>query len=335
VTEIITDPAALAAALGLPPGLLAPARAAGAEFALRVPASFVRRMRAGDRSDPLLRQVLPAAAELAPAPGYGPDPVGERTAARAPGLLQKYHGRALLVTTGACAVHCRYCFRRAFPYARATTGGTRLEAALAEIARDSSLEEIILSGGDPLSLSNVRLGRLTGALTRIAHVRRLRVHTRTPIVQPSRVDAGLVAWLGAIPVPTAVVLHANHPAEIDAEVRAALARLRASRVTLLNQSVLLKGVNDDVRVLGELSERLFEAGVLPYYLHLLDRVRGARHFAVGTARAREIAAGLAARLPGYLVPRLVRELAGAPAKVALAPRRFSRGRSRGTPTPGC
>jgi L-lysine 2,3-aminomutase len=335
MTDTITDPATLATALGLPPELLAPARAAAAEFALRVPASFVRRMRAGDPADPLLRQVLPAGAELAAAAGYGLDPVGEQTAARAPGLLQKYRGRALLVTTGACAVHCRYCFRRAFPYARQTSSGTRLAAALAAIAADASLEEIILSGGDPLSLSNARLAGLTDALTRIAHVRRLRVHTRTPIVQPSRVDAGLVAWLTGIALPTAVVLHANHPAEIDAEVRAALARLRSAGVTLLNQSVLLKGVNDDARLLAELSERLFEAGVLPYYLHLLDRVRGARHFAVGVARARHIATELAARLPGYLVPRLVRELAGAPAKVALAPRPVSRGRSRGAAARGC
>jgi L-lysine 2,3-aminomutase len=335
MTDTVTDPAALIAALNLPAELIAPARAAGAEFALRVPPGFLKRMRAADPADPLLRQVLPTSAELAATAGYGPDPLQERNAARAPGLLQKYRGRALLVTTGACAVHCRYCFRRAYPYARHTSAGRRLAAALAAIARDASLEEIILSGGDPLSLSNARLGDLTDALTRIAHLRRLRVHTRTPIVQPSRVDDGLLAWLAGIALPTVVVLHANHPAEIDAEVRAALARLRSTGVTLLNQSVLLKGVNDDAPLLAELSGRLFEAGVLPYYLHLLDRVRGAGHFAVPAARARQIAAELAARLPGYLVPRLVREVAGAPAKVVLAPRPLSRGRSRGAAAGGC
>lgn len=327
----ITRPEALVAAVDLPAALVPAATQASSAFAVRVPQSFVRRMQRGDVRDPLLRQVLPLAAELSAAPpGYGPDPLGERAAGRPAALLHKYPGRALLITTGACAVHCRYCFRREFPYSEQRSDAPRFRAALEEIARDDSLEEIILSGGDPLSLSDARLASLTSALSAIAHVRRLRVHTRTPVVLPARVSDGLIAWLEGLTLPTTVVLHTNHPRELDAEAAAACGRLRAAGVTLLNQSVLLKGVNDDATVLAQLSRRLFEVGVLPYYLHLLDRVRGAHHFAVGERRARRIAGELAAQLPGYLVPRLAREVAGEPAKVVLAPRLpMPRGRSRG------
>jgi EF-P beta-lysylation protein EpmB len=331
MTSALTSPERLVSALGLSPTLTAPAAAAGAAFPMRVPVSFLRRIRPGDPDDPLLRQVLPVQEELAPAePGYVPDPLGEAAALRAPGLLHKYHGRALLITTAACAIHCRYCFRREFPYAGQPGEGPRFRAALDAIASDESLEEVILSGGDPLSLSNERLADLTQSLSAIAHVRRLRVHTRTPIALPARVDDGLLAWLRALTRPMTVVLHANHPQEIDAEVAGACGRLRETGVTLLNQTVLLKGVNDDAAVLAQLSQRLFEVGVLPYYLHLLDHVRGAQHFAVSERRARRIAGELAARLPGYLVPRLAREQAGATAKVVLAPRLpVPRDRSRG------
>ena len=316
----ITTAEALAAAVGLEPALIEPARAAAGTFRLRVPRSYVARMRHGDANDPLLRQVLPVAEELESAPDYSADPLGEQAALRAPGLLQKYRGRALLITTSACAIHCRYCFRREFPYADQTGEGSRFSEAVAEIARDSSIEEVLLSGGDPLSLSDTRLAALTDALTRIPHIRRLRVHTRQPVVLPSRVDAGLIAWLNSIKVPMIFVLHTNHPNEIDGDVRAACDTLRAAGVTLFNQTVLLRGVNDDPVVLAELSRTLFEAGVLPYYLHVLDRVSGAAHFAIPDARAQEIAGSLAATLPGYLVPRLVREVEGAPAKVTLPPR---------------
>ncbi|MDE2450067.1 MAG: EF-P beta-lysylation protein EpmB [Gammaproteobacteria bacterium] len=317
LAEAITTPEALAAALGLSPGALAGAREAGRRFRLRVPRSFVARMRPGDPRDPLLLQVLPAAVELADEAGYGDDPVGERSSVRAPALLQKYRGRALLITTPTCAVHCRYCFRREFPYEEQSGDAPRWSEALAAIAADASLEEIILSGGDPLSLSNARLDGLTRALAAIPHVRRIRVHTRQPVVLPSRVDEGLVQWLRASRLPTVMVLHVNHPNELDTELAAACAKLRATGITLLNQSVLLAGVNDDVEVLSALSLRLFDAGVLPYYLHALDRVRGAAHFAVSEERARTLAGQLAARLPGYLVPRLVREVPAAPAKIAL------------------
>jgi EF-P beta-lysylation protein EpmB len=315
----ITSLEELVAELGLNPELILGGAAASSAFRLRVPRSYLARIRRGDPNDPLLRQILPVKAELTDTAEYTADPLGERAAIRAPGLLQKYHGRALLITTSACAVHCRYCFRREFPYAEQTSDSSRWSDALDEIAGDSSIEEVILSGGDPLSLSDSRLAGLTGALQQIAHVRRLRVHTRQPVVLPSRVDAGLTQWLTEIRLPVVFVLHANHPNEIDTDVAAACTRLRDAGVTLLNQTVLLRSVNDDVEVLTELSRRLFEAGVLPYYLHVLDRVRGAAHFDVPEERARVIAGQLAARLPGYLVPRLAREIEGAPAKVTLSP----------------
>jgi EF-P beta-lysylation protein EpmB len=314
----ISDPAVLARALGLDPALFAAAGQAGALFRLRVPHSFVARMRRGDAADPLLRQVMPVAAELQEQQGFAADPLAEALAFKAPGLLQKYQGRALLITTGACAVNCRYCFRREFPYAEQVGQGP-LHQALEAIAADPSVEEVILSGGDPWSLTDARLRALTDRLARIAHLRRLRVHTRLPVVLPSRVDAGLLAWMRDLPWPLAVVLHTNHANEIDDSVRAACSRLRAAGATLLNQAVLLRGVNDSVAALAQLSQQLFAAGVVPYYLHLLDRVRGAAHFDVPEATARQLIGELAATLSGYLVPRLVRELPGGPAKIPVAP----------------
>ena len=316
LAEAITQPAELAEALGLPLEALGTAATA---FPLRVPRSFVARMRRGDPHDPLLRQILPVAEEQREQPGYLADPLAEHAAQRAPALLQKYRARALLITTETCAVHCRYCFRREFPYTEQRGGGERWGEALAALAADTSIEEIILSGGDPLSLGNTRLGALAGRLAGISHLRRLRIHTRLPVVLPSRVDAGLLRLVRSSALPMIFVLHANHPAEIDTQVRAACAALREAGATLLNQTVLLAGVNDDATVLALLSQRLFEAGVLPYYLHALDPVRGAAHFAVPDERARGLAGALAARLPGYLVPRLVREIPGATAKTALTP----------------
>ncbi len=312
----ITQPEALARALSLDPGLFPAASQASALFALRVPLSFVRRMRPGDPQDPLLRQVMPTAAELADVAGFGPDPLAERDAFKAPGLLQKYRGRALLIATGACAVNCRYCFRREFPYPEQVGNGP-LRQALEAIAADPSVEEVILSGGDPLSLSDARLRALTDQLALIPHIRRLRLHTRLPVVLPSRVDAGLLQWLRALPWPVAIVLHSNHGNEIDDSFRAACARLRSAGATLLNQAVLLRGVNDSVPALSDLSQRLFAAGVVPYYLHMLDRVRGAAHFEVPEATAQRLLGELAATLSGYLVPRLVREVPGGPAKLPL------------------
>ncbi|MBL8250434.1 MAG: EF-P beta-lysylation protein EpmB [Candidatus Competibacter sp.] len=315
LARAITDPAELLQELELDLSWLAPARRASARFPLRVPRGFVARMRKGDPDDPLLRQVLPLAEELAPAPGFVADPVGDHAARAAPGVLHKYRGRALLIATGACAVHCRYCFRRDYPYAENRAGSDEWRSALAYVAADASLREVILSGGDPLSLSDRRLGALLAALDRIPHLERVRIHSRQPIVLPERIDSEFAALLARTRLRVVLVVHANHPREIDRAVRAPLERLAESGVTLLNQSVLLRGVNDAAATLAELSEVLFAARVLPYYLHLLDRVRGAAHYEVNESEASAIMAQLLEQLPGYLVPRLVREQPGYPAKV--------------------
>jgi EF-P beta-lysylation protein EpmB len=287
-------------------------------FAVRVPRGFVARMRHGDPTDPLLLQVLPLAAELADVPGFSHDAVGDLAARAANGVLHKYEGRALLIATGSCAVNCRYCFRRHFPYAEQTAAANRWEQALAHLRAEPSISEVLLSGGDPLSLSTGKLAELTDALATIPHIRRLRIHTRLPVVLPERIDTEFYNWLAALPLQTVVVLHANHPNEIDASVARACGVLREAGATLLNQSVLLRGINDDDDALSALSERLFEAGVLPYYLHQLDRVAGAAHFEVTEERALSLMDSLRRRLPGYLVPRLVREIAGAPYKLPVS-----------------
>jgi EF-P beta-lysylation protein EpmB len=314
LASAVTDPQELLALVGLGPEWLPAALSASRLFPLRVPRGFVARMRPRDPHDPLLRQVLPLAEELSTAEGYGTDPVGDRASMIAPGVLHKYQGRVLLTATGACAVHCRYCFRRHFPYAEANASIDGWRAALAHIAADSSIREVILSGGDPLTLSDRRLAEFAGELETIRHVARLRLHTRLPVVLPERVTGELSAWVARSRLQKVIVVHANHAQELNGAVRDALAHLRHSGATLLNQTVLLKGVNDDPAVLVDLSESLFAAGVLPYYLHCLDRVQGAAHFEVGDVRARELHAAAAALLPGYLLPRLVRELPGAPSK---------------------
>lgn len=290
---------------------------AAGDFGLRVPRGFADRMRHGDARDPLLRQVLPLAEELRPVAGYTLDPVGDRAAHSGPALLRKYRGRALVMTTGSCAVHCRYCFRRHFPYDKQSLRDSLLCKLFDEISSDGSIKEVILSGGDPLSLGDSRLATLVNGIRAIGHVKRLRVHTRLPVILPSRVTPGLIQLLASGQAPAVVVLHINHPREIDAEVRQSLGAMRSAGISLLNQAVLLKGVNDDADTLCELSETCFDAGILPYYLHQLDPVSGAAHFAVSEQQARDIAQRLRARLPGYLVPRLVREIAGAESKVPL------------------
>ena len=318
LAEAVRDPAELCLALGLDEDMAAEARGAAGGVPLLVPRPFLSRMRRGDRRDPLLLQVLPLAAEREPRSGWVADPLRESEALAAPALVQKYAGRALLLATGACAVHCRYCFRREFPYAEHGVGREGIDAALAVIAADASLEEVILSGGDPLLLDDERLADLTGRLAAIPSVRRVRIHTRLPVVLPSRVTAELVALLAGLPVPPVVVIHANHPAEIDADVAAALRTLAASRALLLNQAVLLAGVNDAPDALAGLSRRLLDCGVLPYYLHLPDRVAGTAHFDVPEEEALRLHAGLRDTLPGYAVPRLVREVPGETAKVTIA-----------------
>jgi EF-P beta-lysylation protein EpmB len=287
----------------------------GEEFPLRVPAGYIARMRPGDPDDPLLRQVLPVFAESMPDPVGLLDAVGDAAAEVVPGVLQKYQRRVLLILTGACAIHCRYCFRRNFPYAEQSLSPTALGSALAWLRQADDIDEVILSGGDPLSLSDDRLAAMVGALEAMPQLRRLRIHSRLPVVLPERVDEQLIGWLRDTRFPTVMVIHANHARELDGSVADGLSRLRQAGVTLLNQAVLLEGVNDNVDALADLSERLFELGVLPYYLHRLDRARGVGHFAVDDDLAESIMKGLRARLPGYLVPRYVVEVAGAESKL--------------------
>lgn len=315
--EAVRDPRELLHLLDLPDLAERISDTAAAQFPLRVPRSFVARMRCGDARDPLLRQVLPILDEDRVAPGFSLDAVGDAAARSATGVIHKYHGRALLIATGSCAINCRYCFRRHFPYAEETAAAARWREALEWLREHPEIDEVLLSGGDPLALATPKLAEFTTALADITHVQTLRIHTRLPVVLPERVDAELLAWLRDLPQRVVVVIHANHGNEFDPAVDAALAALRTAGATMLNQSVLLRGVNDDADVLTALSKRLFSAGVLPYYLHQLDRVAGTVHFAVDDARARELVDAIRARLPGYLVPRLVRETAGESAKTPI------------------
>lgn len=285
------------------------------QFPLRVTRSYVDRMRKREPADPLLLQVLPAIAESIDIPGYAPDPLEESAAMPAPGVIRKYQGRVLLTVTGACGIHCRYCFRRHFPYGEANPARDNWHTAIQHIRDDPTLSEVILSGGDPLVMNDGRLCRLCAQLDDIPHVTRLRIHTRLPVVLPQRIDEHLLAWLGKTRLRCVIVLHINHPNEIDGNLTAACSRLRATGITLLNQSVLLKGINDNAAILAELSEKLFSVGILPYYLHQLDRVQGAAHFDVALDDARAIMTALHGMLPGYLLPRFVQEIPGAAGKL--------------------
>lgn len=319
LADLVTDPAELLASLRLQPADVGLSEAAMREFPLRVPRPYLARIKPGDPNDPLLLQVLPGSAETRVQPGFLSDPLGETEANAHSGLLHKYAGRVLLITTQSCAVHCRYCFRRHFPYADNRPGRAAWRESLRYIAQNPEITEVILSGGDPLACSNGYLQWLVDELLAIGHVRRLRFHSRLPVVLPARVDEPLLRLLDTGKAQFVMVIHANHAREFDAEVDAACARLHAAGVSLLNQSVLLKGINDDEDALCALSERLIAARVLPYYLHMLDKVRGAAHFDVSEARALALVERMRARLPGYLVPRLVREERGMPAKTPLSP----------------
>jgi len=314
LAQAIKDPTELLAAVGLTADEIPGGIDVDQPFPLRVPRDYVARIRPRDPTDPLLLQVLPRQLESAIQPDFLRDPVGDTAAAASPGLLHKYHGRVLLITTGACPIHCRYCFRRHFPYADNRPDDRQWQAAVEYIAAHPDINEVILSGGDPLSLSTRRLADITAALHDIPHLRRLRIHTRMPIVLPSRIDNELLQWLSGLPWQTVLVIHCNHANELSDDVLCALNKLRNINVTLLNQSVLLKAVNDHVETLCELSEALFAGGVLPYYLHLLDRVQGAAHFDVDEPTAQQLMDGVRRRLPGFLVPQLVRETAGKPYK---------------------
>ncbi len=292
------------------------------DFPLKVPKHFAHRIQKNTPEDPLLRQIRPGLVEKSVVEGFTVDPVGDLKANPTPSLIHKYQGRALLMTSGRCDIHCRYCFRRHFPYQQAKK--QHWQTALKQIAADPSIEEIILSGGDPLSLSENSLIELIAELEKIPHLTTLRIHSRTPVVAPNRAEMPLL-WqtLKASRLQTVLVIHCNHANELSDETARLFQTLKAADITLLNQSVLLKGVNDEVATLAQLSKKLFQQGVLPYYCHQLDKVAGAAHFEVKNDQAWAIFNQLRQQLPGYLVPRLVAEIAGEPYKTLIFPTKES------------
>lgn len=322
----ITSPRELLERLDLPAEKwLRGAEAGHKLFQTRVPEPFLARMEKGNAADPLLRQVLPLNLETGMAEGFVTDPLEESSAIQTTGLIRKYRSRALLMLTGQCAINCRYCFRRHFPYGEQRLNPADRKKVLDTLTASPEINEVIFSGGDPLAVNDQMLARWASAISSIPHIRRIRLHTRLPVVIPQRVCDALLQWISNTRVQVIIVLHINHPAEIDQPTREALNRLRSVGVTLLNQSVILRGVNDNAEVLEHLSEALFEAGVLPYYLHAFDPVAGAQHFDVPDEEARSLMQELLARLPGFLVPRLVREVPGKSAKtpIDLFPAGFS------------
>jgi L-lysine 2,3-aminomutase len=310
LSEAFTDLPSLLEYLHIKENDLSEMNLALKDFSLRVPREFAALMRPGDANDPLLRQVLPSGLELAPLPGFIENPVGDREAEVQPGLLHKYHGRVLIIATGACGVHCRYCFRRHYPYEKGSASPKQWASILTHLEQEKTIQEVILSGGDPLMMSDEKLMGWISDLSSIPHLKRLRIHTRLPVILPQRVIPELTESLSSSRLKITMVIHANHPNELSSHVAEAMAMLKQQSITLLNQSVLLKGVNDKLDTLTALSERLFEIGVLPYYLHLLDQVAGAAHFEVNEADTLVLHRGLREKLPGYLVPKMVRENAG-------------------------
>ncbi|MGY4878022.1 EF-P beta-lysylation protein EpmB [Vreelandella aquamarina] len=317
LSQAIRDPAELCQRLGLADTWQAGAEAGHALFDICVPEAFLRRIAPHQPDDPLLRQILPLDDEVLQLPGYVADPLDEMLKRPAKGVIHKYAGRVLLIASPNCAINCRYCFRRHFPYSDNSPSRAQWQEAFDYLKTNPSVQEVILSGGDPLAANDRHLAWLVTQLEQIPHLKRLRIHTRLPIVIPDRIDPALLEWLSSTRFQTVMVLHANHANEVDQAVLAACQRLSHAGVTLLNQSVLLRGVNDSVTALAALSERLFEARVMPYYLHVLDPVQGAAHFNVPDDEARKLVTRLRDQLPGFLMPRLVREIPGEASKTPL------------------
>ncbi len=314
----IRSPGELCRLLGLDETIAAEAEEPARRFPMLVPWTLLDRIGYGDPNDPVLRQVLPHPKELVSSPGFCTDPLCEADGTRAPGLLQKYAGRSLILAARGCGVHCRYCFRRHFSFAPGTGSVGDWEPVLARLAWEPSIREVILSGGDPLTLPDAELGHLAVRLSAIAHLRRLRIHTRLPVLVPNRVGPELISSLRGVRLTTLVVIQANHAAELDEAAGIALGRLVDAGIPVLSQSVLLRGVNDSIDALAALFERLVDLRVTPYYLHQLDRVAGAAHFEVREARGKALVEALRSRLPGYAVPRYVRQPASGPCKRVLA-----------------
>lgn len=318
LSDLITDPLELLNLLELSTDqLLSGAILASEQFKLRVPRAFVGKMNTKNPFDPLLLQVLPHHLELEEHPEFVTDPLGEEAANQLPGVLHKYQSRFLLTLTGACAVHCRYCFRRHFPYQENLPKNDDWPNIKNYIEADPHINEIILSGGDPLTLSNRKLALWLERLSSLKQIKILRIHSRVPIVIPNRIDEELISLLKNSRLRIILVVHSNHASELDDFTCSKLLQLSAQHITVLNQAVLLKGVNDSAQTLIDLSYRLFEARVMPYYLHVLDKVKGAQHFDLIPSEIDDIYRDVLANLPGYLVPKLVREIAGEKNKTPL------------------
>ncbi|MCQ1094498.1 EF-P beta-lysylation protein EpmB [Acinetobacter baumannii] len=318
LSDLITDPLELLNLLELSTDqLLSGAILASEKFKLRVPLAFVGKMNAKDPLDPLLLQVLPHHLELEEHPEFVTDPLGEEAANQLPGVLHKYKSRFLLTLTGACAVHCRYCFRRHFPYQENLPKNEDWLNIKNYIESNPDINEVILSGGDPLTLSNRKLALWLERLSSLKQVKILRIHSRVPIVIPNRIDEELISLLKNSRLRIILVVHSNHASELDDFTCSKLLQLSEHHITVLNQAVLLKGVNDSAQTLIDLSYRLFEARVMPYYLHVLDKVKGAQHFDLIPSEIDAIYQDVLASLPGYLVPKLVREIAGEKNKTPL------------------
>ncbi|CAM4450979.1 MAG: L-lysine 2,3-aminomutase [Legionellaceae bacterium] len=315
LSHAIKNPEELIQYLQLDSNIIISAKAASKDFSLRVPYRFIEKMEKGNPHDPLLRQILPIDAELKVNENYSTDPLGEHSANRLSGILHKYKSRVLLIVTSVCGINCRYCFRRHFNYTENNPGTAGWENAVQYIAQDKSIKEVIFSGGDPLVANDKKLAQLAKQINEIPHVTTLRIHTRMPIVLPERITDEFIDWFSNLRLKPIMVIHCNHPKEIDSVLFDAMQRLKKAGVMLFNQSVLLKGVNDNPATLIELSEKLFEIGVLPYYLHLLDKVQGASHFHVSKNKAKNILNVIMTELPGYLIPKLVYEKAGALSKL--------------------
>ncbi|MFV9614637.1 MAG: EF-P beta-lysylation protein EpmB [Gammaproteobacteria bacterium] len=287
-------------------------------FTCLVTESYINKIQSGNINDPLLQQVLPLNKEthLTTQQNGLHDPVGDINAQASQGLLHKYHGRILLISTGACAIHCRYCFRRHYPYQQASYSSKTLNHVLNYLKKHTEIEEVILSGGDPLILDNEKLASLIEKLETINHLHTLRIHTRLPVVLPNRINTSLIQLLQSSRFQIVMVIHANHANELQHAEYTKLHLLQQAGITLLNQSVLLKGINDNSETLTTLSKRLFQCKTLPYYLHLLDPVKGAMHFEVSKRSALRLKKEMEEHLPGYLVPRIVQEIAGNKSKTA-------------------
>ena len=309
LANVITDPKTLLELVDISPEMYQHHFAARKLFPVRVPRPLISRIKKGDINDPILKQVMPLDLEFSITEGYNEDPLEEHDTV-APGLLHKYKHRVLMMVKTGCAINCRYCFRRHFPYADNSPNKARWQQALTYIEQHNEINEVIFSGGDPLMASDEHLQWLITEIEKIPHINRLRIHTRLPIVIPQRITPALVNTLRTTRLKPVIVFHVNHANEIDNNVAEALEPLISARIPLFNQSVLLKGINNNAQILAQLSERLFDIGIQPYYLHLFDKVQGVAHFDLTETEAKEITLQLMAILPGYLMPKLVREIAG-------------------------